>query len=230
MQTQPANQAIVDAIELRPAQESNELKPDSIVTIMFRGGPPVVDKYDSRDYVVPPIPRRNGEPIMTVQAWQEKSQPAGYFKVRFDVAEHLRNRAIVPGTRNPHTGKAISQIAIVLTPNGKMCDPEQRQTPFTAEQLQQWGCPEGLDRSMFEDGRKNVTVIPTESALMAAYRNGTSVDGVLSAEHDPEVTAPPADHEGLREAAADERAAAGAGVRASTTRRGQTRFRDDQQQ
>lgn len=232
MRTHPANQAIVDAVELRPAQASSELTPDSIVTILFRGGPPIADKFNSQDYIIPPIARTDaGQPMMTVQEWQEHSQPAQYFKIPYGVATHLRERNIVPGSRNPHNGKAASQLAIVLTPNGKFCDPPERQAPFTEEQLKRWGCPEspteGIDRTLFEDNRKNVRVVDTTDAVMAAYRGGTNVESTLSADPEEGATAPPEDHEGLREASAATRDAQAANVQVSTTRRGQTRFKDN---
>ncbi len=227
MRTQPANQPpIIDAEPLVPEQVSNELKPETEVVILFKGGPPIVDKWDSKDYVVPPIPRDvNGQHVCTLEQWRERSHPAAHFRVAYGVAQHLRDRNIVPGTRNPHTGKAHSQIAIVQTPNGKGLDPPQRAQPFTAEQKKQFGFPEGIDRSMFEDSRKDVRVVQTESALAAAYANGVDVDGVLDATPDPDAIAPPAAHEGLADVVQDERAIGG---QASRTRASRTRFKDEQ--
>jgi hypothetical protein len=230
MRTQPANMPpISDAEPLVPEQVSNELKPETEIVILFKGGPPIVDKWDSKDYVVPPIPRHpDGRHVCSLEEWQKQSHPAAHFRVAYGVALHLRERNIVPGTRNPHNGKAVSQIAIVQTPNGKGLDPENRAQPFTDEQKKQFGWPEGLDRSMFEDSRKNVTVLSTEEAAAQAYARGVDVEEVLETEHGRDVTAPPADHEGLRELRVAEHEANAAGVQTSRTRGSKTRFKDEQ--
>ncbi len=226
MRTQPANTAFVDAEPLVPEQVSNELTPDSEVVILFKGGPPVMDKWDSKDYIVPPIPRgRDKQPICSLEDWRKHSHPAAHFRVKYAVALHLRERNIVPGTRNPHNGMAISQIAIVQTPNGKGLDPENRTKPFSPEQIKQFDWPEGLDRTLFEDSRKDVVIVETERAVANAYARGVDVDGVLDAEPDEDATAPPAAHEGLAELRRDERES---GVQASRTRASKTRFKEEQ--
>ncbi len=227
MRTQPANQtAFVDATTLMPEQVSNDLTPDSEVVILFKGGPAIVDKWDSKDYIVPPLPRGpDKEPLCSLEEWQQRRHAAAHFRVKYAVALHLRDRNIVPGTRNPHNGMAISQIAIVQTPNGKGLDPENRTKPFTDEQMKQFGWPEGLDRTLFEDSRKDVVLVETERAVANAYARGVDVDGVLDAPPDEDATAPPDAHEGLAELQRDQRES---GMQTSRTRASRTRFKDEQ--
>lgn len=226
MRTQPANQtAIHNAPSLAPEQLSDALTPDTEVVILFRGGPPIVDKWDFKDYVIPPLPRdASHAPTVSLEDWQSRRHPASYWKLKYAVALHLRERNIVPATRNPHTGHAISQLAIVHTPNGKMLDPADRHAPFTDEQMKHFDFPEGLDRTMYEDDRRNVTLMSTEEALAQAMARGRDVNATLEAEPDEDATAPPAVHEGLAEVRLDE-SEAGRGV--SRTRAGKTRFKDE---
>jgi hypothetical protein len=201
----------VEAPDVRPQQETNELQADTRVVVLFRGGPAIHDMYDSKDYTIPPRPAD-----VSLDDWRATIHPASHHTLTYEVAVHLQNRAIVPGTRDPHNfKKVVSQIGI---PNVDRAD---RCTPFTDEELEKFGYREGIDRSKFVDSRRDVTFVNTADALKETL---VDVEGVLDAPPDADVVTPPSNHEGL----ADVRQAEGeSGIKASRTRRGATKFDDE---
>src|SRR5687768_152815 len=78
-----------------------ELTPKTRVVIINRGNQVYHDKYDGRNYVVRP----------------------GYSEVEFEAADHFRARSVVPGTRDPITGKQQHFIAILGIDPDHRCEP-----------------------------------------------------------------------------------------------------------
>jgi hypothetical protein len=196
------------------------LGPESPVTIVFRGGPPIVDKWDGQDIVIPEDARQAKR--AHVRGWDKRHYPAAEVQgVPWAVASHVKSRAIVPGTRNPHDGtKALRRIGILSTPTGQFQDTDERCRPFTEEELSWFDNPEGLDRTQFEDGRSKVETLST----MASISHVGNVSETLNAEPDEADLAPTG--EGTRDV---QQAAAGYdGTDASRVRRGRPRFKDDQ--
>jgi hypothetical protein len=192
---------------LAPVAAQKKLGPESIVTLVFRGGPPIVDKFDGRDYIVPPMPAD-----VQPWEWQEITHTASHWQVEYQVAAHLQARAIVPGSRNPHTGKTASQIGILEV------DPSERCEPFTPEQLQAFGLAEAIDRSAAElPSMRNVQVISTTQAVSAALAAGQNIDERLDEEPGADVKAPPTHHEGLAELQRDQAEFEAGGGKASRT-------------
>lgn len=195
------------APRLSPVAATKKLEPESIVTLVFRGGPPVVDKFDGRDYIVPPLP-----PDVPLWAWQEMTHDAAAFQVEYQVAAHLQTRAIVPGSRNPHTGKTASQLGIVEV------DRPDRVEPFTPEELKKFGLAEALDREAAElPSMRNVQVIDTREAVSAALAAGQNIEERLDEAPGADVTATPAHHEGLADLHRDQAEFEAAGGKASRT-------------
>lgn len=192
---------------LSPVTAAKKLEPTSIVTLIFRGGPPIVDKFDGRDYIVPPLPAD-----VPLWEWQEATHEASAWQVEFQVAAHLQTRAVVPGSRNPHTGKTESQLGIIEVDRPDRCE------PFTAEELKKFGLAEAIDRSAAElPSMRNVQVISTTQAVAAAMAAGQNIDERLDEEPGAEITAPPAHHEGLAELRRDQADFEAAGGKASRT-------------
>jgi hypothetical protein len=192
---------------LTPVSLSKALEPLSIVTLVFRGGPPVVDKFDGRDYIVPPLPAD-----VNLWDWQEQMHPPSTWQVEYQVAAHLQTRAVVPGSRNPHSGKTASQIGILEV------DRPDRVEPFTDEELKQFGLAEAIDRRAAElPSMRDVKVIPTTQAVAAAMAAGQNIDERLDEAPGEDITATPAHHEGLAELRKDEADFRAAGGQASRT-------------
>lgn len=192
---------------LSPVAASKKLGPESIVTIVFRGGPPIVDKFDGRDYVVPPLPAG-----IELWEWREVMHEPAQFQVEYQVAAHLQTRAVVPGSRNPHTGKTSSQLGILEVDRADRCE------PFTREQLEQFGLAEAIDRTAAEiPSMRKVQVISTTEAVSAAMAAGQNIEERLDDAPGAEVTAPPAQHEGLAELQRDQAEFEAAGGKASRT-------------
>ncbi len=195
------------------------LAPETPVTIVFRGGPPIIDKWDGQDIVIPEEARQAKQ--ARVRGWDRRHYPAAEVQgVPWAIAQHVRTRAIVPGTRNPHDGnKALRRIGIVSTPTGQFVDTDARCQPFTAEELGYFDNPEGLDRTQFADERSKVTTLNTQASISHVG----NVSDQLSAEPTEDELAPTG--EATREAHA---AASGFDGDASRNRRGRPRFKDDQ--
>jgi hypothetical protein len=199
------------------------LTDETPVTIVFRGGPPIVDKFDGQDIILPAEAkeaRREG----TDPHWARRYYPACVIEnIPYAAAMHIRERAIVPGSRDPHNGgkKASYRIGIQSTPTGTMQDRPEYCQPFTDEQLAMFQLPEGLNRQGFEDSRRDVVTLDTTASISHVG----NVHQQLDAQPDADDLAPPADHEGLKEAHA---ATAGyQGDDASRNRKGRPRFKDD---
>jgi hypothetical protein len=192
---------------LSPVAAAKKLGPESIVTLVFRGGPPIVDKFDGFDYIVPPLPTG-----IELYEWREITHEASTYQVEFQVAAHLKTRAVVPGSRNPHTGKTASQIGIIEVDDARLCE------PFTPEQLQQFGMAEAIDRSAAElPSMRKVQVIDTTQAIAAAMAAGQNVEERLDEEPGESITAPPAHHEGLAQLQRDQAEFEASGGKASRT-------------
>lgn len=114
-----------------------ELSPKTRVVCINRGDVPYLDKCDGRDYVCQP----------------------GLFEVEYEVADHFRTRSVVPGSRDPVTGKQEHYIAIIGM------DPEDRCQPLSGAELAAANAaPEALDRSGMSPMDKDVRVVSTQAA------------------------------------------------------------------
>lgn len=175
---------IAHAPVIRPAQQSKKLTHDTPVVVLHRGGPPVRDKFDSEDWEIP---------------------GPGYFTLRYDAASHLKARAVVPGSRNPATGRQESQLAIVQTAWGDPIDPPARCTPFTPEQVAHyWKSAEAIDRSsMASPAARNVQAVDMADAQRALLSAGMNIDGIVESEaaqgHVIATPVPPEANEALQE-------------------------------
>lgn len=160
----PPNLASVDL-------KAQELTPQTTVVCINRGGLIYCDKYDGRDYEVPP----------------------GLFEVAYEVAAHFRARSIVPGSRNPITGGQQTYIAILGIDKPEDCE------PFSdADVDAQAAAPEALDRSDMPTEDRAVRVVPTNVVrARTAGRGGrardVSVEQNASRDAAPEALEPPVD-------------------------------------
>jgi len=148
-----------------------ELTPKTSVLCINRGAAVYYDKYDGRDYEVPP----------------------GYFEVAYEVAAHFRERSIVPGSRNPVTGGQQMYIAILGIDRPEDCE------PFSdAEVDAQAAAPEALDRSDMPAEDRAIKVVQTNVArARTAGRGGrardVSVEQNASRDLAPGALEPPVD-------------------------------------
>lgn len=214
----------IPARQVRAVQVKNTLEPETDVIVLFRGGPPIVDMYDQKDYIVPPKPEG-----VDLADWRTLIHAAEHFEMPYMVAQHLQGRSIVPGTRNPYDyRKAVSQLAILSV------DPADRCVPFTEAQMakfygEAWrdGLAEGLDRSQMQGAERNAVVVPVKEVVEAAAAEGRDIDGQVEDAGDNQVLSPADAGDELANVARSEAAAASAGVRASRSRRGAVQFDED---
>lgn len=125
--------------ELKP-QSSGALviTPDTIVLCVNRGREVLEDTFNSRHYQIQP----------------------GYFSVQLGAAQHFKDRAVVPGSRNPETRWQASFISIIgvaiPTKDGlkvvHVIDEPAQWEPFTDEECREYGhAIEALDRASMAD-------------------------------------------------------------------------------
>lgn len=207
-----------NARAIRPQQQPNTLGPDTEVTVLFRGGPPIIDMWDSLDWVIPPRP----EGVELLEDYRGHWCEPEYFTMPYAVAQHLQQRAVVPGTRNPTDPQQIaSQLAILNI------DPPARCQPFTREQLERFGgaFKEGLDRSLIPDAP---VVDFVDVAGVVANLN---VERALqdAADADRGFNRDVQGSEAVRTAQAGEVHAAAQNIRVSPTKAGKVKFKDDPQ-
>lgn len=205
----------VKPIAIRPQQQPNILGPDTEVTVIFRGGPPIVDMYDSRDYVVPEKP--DGLDLVDYRA--QWCDPA-YFTMPYAIALHLQERSIVPGTRNPTNFRiASSQLGILNV------DPPDRCQPFTPDQLKRFGgtYKEGIDRSLMEGETGKVAIVD-----VAPIANNLQVDRVIADAEESQrgFNRDVEGGEGVAMVQSAEAGAAAARVQHSPTKAGKVKFKD----
>lgn len=117
---------------------AQELTPKTRVVIINRGRTDYKDKFDAHDYVVPP----------------------GLGEVEYEVAHHFRERAVVPGSRDPLSGNQEVFIAILGIDPPELCE------PFTDEECARYGMAvEAIDRSALDTAAdRDVKVITTSAA------------------------------------------------------------------
>jgi len=157
-----------------------ELTPKTRVVIINRSAKPYIDKYDGRDYIVQP----------------------GYSEVEFEAAEHFRLRSVIPGSRDPITGKQDHFIAILGI------DPDHRCVPLdAAEQAKAEAAPEAIDRSSMDGADRDVKVVSTQAARSRTAggnrrirQSAESNDGKALA---PDALAPPEGGDAMRTIARD---------------------------
>lgn len=202
------------------------LTPETPVKVVFRGGPPIVDKFDGQDVIIPAD--ANEARLAGVEDWASMFYAAcEVHGIPWAVATHIKDRSIVPGTRDPHNAKKASKrIGILWTPTGQYVDKPELCEPFTVEQLKHFGLNEGLDRTglAYEGGDAVVTIATT-----AALRGVGDVHQRLTESHADIDLTPGADlSQVAADTAAGEADVAGPTGRVSQTRRGGVgRFKDD---
>jgi hypothetical protein len=112
------------------------------------------DTFDSRHYIIAP----------------------GYFEVELAAAVHFKDRAVVPGSRNPETNFQASFIAIigVVAPTGdgykviKAIDPKEDWDPFSDDDCAIYEIAfEALDRAGMDDPIDRSVVVASASSVMA---------------------------------------------------------------
>lgn len=155
-----------------------ELTPKTRVVCINRSDVTYVDKCDGRDYVCPP----------------------GLFEVEYEVANHFRERSVIPGSRDPVSGKQEHYIAIVGI------DPEDRCQPLSGGELAiAKAAPEALDRSGMSGADKDVRVVPTQAA------RARTAGGARRPQHevsDPDAVKPPEGGEAMQAIQRDKAGAA----------------------
>lgn len=145
--------------------KATELTPKTTVLCINRGDQDYVDKFDGKDYVVPP----------------------GYFEVAYEVAAHFRERSVVPGSRNPVTGHQENYIAILGI------DPPADCVPFSeSEAAAQAAAPEGLDRSDMDPVDRDVKVVTTSSARARTAGKGSRTRDITTEQNASRAAAPDA--------------------------------------
>jgi hypothetical protein len=135
------------------AGAGNELKPESIVEIYSRAPHVLHDTHDGRHYSIPP----------------------GASLIEYAAAAHFRERSLVPGTRNPETGK---QQRYILIP--ELRDPIGLCFPFDlAQYTEQQARPEAIDRaSLTSKAARSVTVVQTDAEMARLAGAGASFGGM----------------------------------------------------
>lgn len=153
----------VTPVNLAPdGMGGTELTPQTRVLIVNRGTHPYVDKFDGRNYTVPPE---------TVS------------EVAYEVAAHFRERSIIPGSRDPVSGKQEHYIAILGI------DPPEKCNYLSAvEQQKADEAAEAIDRSQMDGADGDVRVVNTNAARARMVGRGRQVmqstetnDGTASA-------------------------------------------------
>lgn len=126
------------------------LTPEQEVLCVHRGDEPYEDMFDGRPYAIKP----------------------GFFRTQYGAARHFKDRAVVPGTRNPETRYQASFIAIIgvveLNPDGtfkvlRAVDDPSEWTRFTEEERAEYkDAVEALDRQgMVNPIDAEVTIMST---------------------------------------------------------------------
>jgi hypothetical protein len=125
------------------------------------------DTFDSRHYIVAP----------------------GYFEVELAAATHFKDRAVVPGSRNPETNFQASFIAIigVVAPTGtgfrviKPIDPPEDWEPFTDEECASYEIAfEALDRDGMANPIDRDVQLASTSSVIAGRPDGGKPSRVKS--------------------------------------------------
>lgn len=154
----------VDIQQLVPQRGTRDvqLSPESEVLCINRGAEPLEDMWDSIPFSIPP----------------------GYFKTTYAAARHFRDRAVVPGSRNPETHRQTSFIAIIgivdYVQGGfkvvkPVDDPREWETFTPAERAEYENQPEALDRAgMVNPIDRDVEIVSTSSATAGRPAASTS--------------------------------------------------------
>lgn len=146
--------------------KAQELTPKTRVIIINRGREPYCDKYDGHDYVVPP----------------------GLGEVEYEVANHFRERSVVPGSRDPQ-GRGQDVFIAVL---GQ--DPPEKCVPFSDEECARYGVAvEALDRSNMEsEADRSVVTIKTSAARARTAGGSRRRPDISTQQNDSQSPAPDA--------------------------------------
>ncbi len=115
-----------------------QLTPKTRVLVVNRGTADYCEKFDGRNYVVP------GGKVSEVE---------------YEVADYLRDRSVIPGSRDPMTGKSEHFIAILGIDPAERCElldkDEQHKADTTVE---------AIDRSLMDGADRDVKVVSTQAA------------------------------------------------------------------
>lgn len=139
-----------------------QLSPESEVLCINRGAAPLEDMWDSIPFLIPP----------------------GYFKTTYAAARHFRDRAVVPGSRNPETHRQTSFIAIIgivdYVQDGfkvvkPVDDPSEWEVFNASERAEYEDEPEALDRDgMVNPIDRDVQIVSTSSVVAGRPGNKNS--------------------------------------------------------
>jgi hypothetical protein len=131
----------------------NTLTPETIVEIYNRAPHVLHDTFDGRHYSIPP----------------------GRALIQYGAAAHFRERSLIPGTRNPETGK---QQRYILIP--ELRDPIGLCSPFDlAQYAAQQARPEAIDRaSLTSKAARSVTVVQTDAEMARLAGAGAGFGGM----------------------------------------------------
>lgn len=168
-----------------PDNTNGEVLNDSTPVIVFNRKPePYVDMYDGRRYTLPP----------------------GFIDLRYCEALHFKGRSVVPGSRNPETGKQDHYIVIV----DAQTPPDHLITIGEAQFRRQQQLPEAIDRaSMTSQAARSVQTIKT-TAAHATIAEGRGLEGNSPSSDVPDDAMAPV-HDAQQEQARDAAAAASDG-------------------
>lgn len=124
------------------------LRPDTPVVCLNRGRVPLETTFDG-----------NHIPI-----------PVGHFVTEWGAAQHMKDRLIVPGTRNLQVGGFVSWIAVLGSEDQRIAvDKPEDCLPFTDEELQAFGeSIEGLSR----EGRDQLQPVRVQQARAMSRTQG----------------------------------------------------------
>jgi hypothetical protein len=158
----PADAAVRSLVPMH--EHGLKLTPETVVLCVHRGVEPLVDKYDGRDYEILP----------------------GFFEVAYGAALHFKARAVVPGSRNPETGKQESFIGIVGIDRPERC------VPFTLEECERFNLiPEAIDRQSLSSRAAREAHLENVSAVLSRMP-GAGITGHMRPQIDMSQQATPA--------------------------------------
>lgn len=137
------------------------LKPDSPVYCVNRGRKPLELTFNGNHVVV----------------------PVGLFLTEYRAAQHFKDRAVVPGTRNLEVGGHVSWISIIGSEDRRLTvDPPDTWEPFTDEELQRFGeSIEAIDRGALSGIDRFVTPIRTQTARAMSRSQGQGMNVAIDA-------------------------------------------------
>lgn len=178
---------------LGPKVQSVEFTADTLVIVGHRGGPAIVEQFDGVKWRIPSRQEADREHLL-----------------RYDVALSLRRRAVVPGTRDIHSGRGgqpIKQQSFLYirptTQDGRTVPDADRLEwcrPFTADEIARFR----IGGEAVARPAGDVAVVPVSDVQATLISQGVDIEASVEAKPDGAVLAPiPADqHAGIQESRA----------------------------